>query len=96
MSLSTEKVKHVAELARLSLTEQETETFSQQLSDILDFAEKLNELDTEHVEPTRHVLPIQNVMREDEERPSWSREKVLSNAPDTQDGQFRVPAVFEE
>lgn len=96
MSISKEQVQHVAELARLSLTEEETETFSQQLSEILNFAEKLNELDTEHVEPTSHVLPIQNVLRDDDERPSWPRDKVLSNAPDTQDGQVRVPVVFEE
>lgn len=96
MSISKEQVRHVAELARLAVTEEETETFSEQLSNILNFAEKLNELDTEHVEPTSHVLPIQNVLREDEVRPSWPREKALSNAPDTEEGQVKVPAVFEE
>lgn len=96
VSISKEEVRHVAELARLSLTEEETETFSLQLSDILDFAGKLNELDTEEVEPTSHVLPIQNVLREDEVRPSWPREKVLSNAPDVEAGQFKVPAILEE
>ncbi|WP_280139738.1 Asp-tRNA(Asn)/Glu-tRNA(Gln) amidotransferase subunit GatC [Lihuaxuella thermophila] len=96
MSISREEVQKVAFLARLKLTEQEADQFTGQLNDILQFAEKLNELDTDQVEPTSHVLPMANVMREDEVKPSVSGEKALSNAPDQQDGMFRVPAVFEE
>lgn len=96
MSISKEEVQKVAFLARLKLTEQEADQFTGQLNDILRFAEKLNELDTDQVEPTSHVLPMANVMREDEVKPSVSREKALSNAPEEQDGMFRVPAVFEE
>jgi aspartyl-tRNA(Asn)/glutamyl-tRNA(Gln) amidotransferase subunit C len=66
------------------------------LNDILQFAEKLNQLDTEQIEPTSHVLPIENVLRDDEVRPSIPREKALLNAPDQKNGMFRVPAVFEE
>jgi aspartyl-tRNA(Asn)/glutamyl-tRNA(Gln) amidotransferase subunit C len=96
MAISKEQVQHVAQLARLALTEKEVEQFTTQLNDILHFAEKLNELDTENVEPTSHVLPLANVLREDEVRPSIPRDKALANAPDKQDGMFRVPAVFEE
>lgn len=96
MAISKEEVYKVAELARLKLSEQEAEQFTSQLNDILEFANKLNELDTENVEPTSHVLPMINVLREDEVRPSLDREKVLENAPEHQDGMFRVPAVFEE
>lgn len=96
MAISKEEVYKVAELARLKLSEEEAERFTSQLNDILEFANKLNELDTDYVEPTSHVLPMINVMREDEVRPSLDREKVLKNAPEHQDGMFRVPAVFEE
>ncbi|BCU82986.1 glutamyl-tRNA(Gln) amidotransferase subunit C [Polycladomyces abyssicola] len=96
MAISKEQVQHVAHLARLSLTEKEVEQFTTQLNDILHFAEKLNELDTDNVEPTTHVLPLANVLREDEVRPSIPRDKALANAPEKRDGMFRVPAVFEE
>ncbi|MBH8604664.1 Asp-tRNA(Asn)/Glu-tRNA(Gln) amidotransferase subunit GatC [Thermoactinomyces sp. CICC 10522] len=96
MTISKEQVQKVAALARLKLTEQEADQYTVQLSNILQFAEKLNELETEQVEPTSHVLPMANVLREDEVMPSLPREKALANAPDQQDGMFRVPAVFEE
>ncbi|MFC7441855.1 Asp-tRNA(Asn)/Glu-tRNA(Gln) amidotransferase subunit GatC [Laceyella putida] len=95
MSISKEQVQKVAMLGRLKLTEQEADQYTSQLNDILQFVEKLNELDTENVEPTSHVLPMANVLREDEVRPSLDREKALANAPEQQDGMFRVPAVFE-
>lgn len=95
MSITAKDVEHVANLARLDLSAEEKEQFAGQLNAILKYAEKLNELDTANVEPTSHVLPLSNVMREDEVRPSWPIEKVLSNAPDEEDGQFKVPAVIE-
>lgn len=96
MSLTKDEVRQVAELARLTLTEEEVDLFGRQLSDILDYAEKLNELDTTDVAPTSHARPLQNVLREDSVRPSWPREQVLANASDTQDGQIKVPVVFED
>jgi aspartyl-tRNA(Asn)/glutamyl-tRNA(Gln) amidotransferase subunit C len=96
VSISKEQVEHIAQLARLSLAPDEVERFTEQLNDILRFAEKLNELDTEGVEPTSHVMPMTNVLREDEVKPSWPRERVLVNAPEQKDGMFRVPPVFEE
>ncbi|MFD1423161.1 Asp-tRNA(Asn)/Glu-tRNA(Gln) amidotransferase subunit GatC [Laceyella tengchongensis] len=95
MSISKEQVQKVAMLGRLKLSEEEAEQYTTQLNNILQFVEKLNELDTENVEPTSHVLPMQNVLREDEVRPSLERDKALANAPEQQDGMFRVPAVFE-
>ncbi|MUT68625.1 Asp-tRNA(Asn)/Glu-tRNA(Gln) amidotransferase subunit GatC [Paenibacillus sp. NEAU-GSW1] len=95
MSITLKDVEHVANLARLELTEQEKEQFTGQLNAILKYAEKLNSLDTDGVEPTSHVLPITNVMREDITRESLPIEKVLLNAPDEEDGQIKVPAVLE-
>lgn len=95
MSIQVNDVEHVAKLARLNLTEEERETFTGQLNAILKYAEKLNELDTEEVEPTTHVLHLSNVMREDEVRESLSQEKVFRNAPEEEDGQFKVPAVLD-
>ncbi|CAM4478201.1 Asp-tRNA(Asn)/Glu-tRNA(Gln) amidotransferase subunit GatC [Paenibacillus tarimensis] len=95
MSITIKDVDHVANLARLTLTDEEKTTFADQLNAILKYAEKLNELDTDNVEATSHVLPITNVLREDETRPSWPIEDVMRNAPDEEDGQFRVPAVLE-
>lgn len=96
MSISKEEVLHVADLARLRLSDEEVETYTKQLSDILDFAGELGELNTEHVEPTSHSLALVNVLRKDENRPSLSREDALRNAPESEEGQVKVPAVFEE
>lgn len=95
MSITAKDVQHVARLARLNLTPEEESMFTEQLNAILQYAEKLNELDTKGVEPTTHVLPLNNVMRADEVRDSLPIEKVLLNAPDEEDGQFKVPAVLE-
>lgn len=95
MSITMKDVEHVAKLARLELSEAEKETFTEQLNAILQYAEQLNKLDTEQVPPTSHVVPLANVLREDVVRPSLPIEKVMLNAPDEEDGQFKVPAVLE-
>ncbi|GJM76657.1 aspartyl/glutamyl-tRNA(Asn/Gln) amidotransferase subunit C [Paenibacillus macerans] len=95
MSIQMKDVEHVAKLARLHLTDEEREMFTEQLNAILQYAEKLNELDTEQIEPTTHVLHLSNVMREDVVKESLPPEKVFLNAPDEEDGQFKVPAVLE-
>lgn len=95
MSITVNDVEHVAKLARLELGDKEKEQFTEQLNAILKYAEKLNELNTDHIPPTSHVLPLSNVMREDAVRPSSPIEQVMRNAPDEEDGQFRVPAVLE-
>jgi len=81
MALSREQVQHIAELARLELSEQETELFVEQLSAILDYAEQLNDLDTDAVPPTAQVLALRNVMRSDELQPCLTPDQALANAP---------------
>ncbi len=93
--LTREEVLHIAHLARLELTEEEIEQYRQQLSAILDYFQKLQEVDTEGIPPTASVLPPRSVLRPDEPRPGLPREALLANAPDVEDGQFRVPPVLE-
>jgi aspartyl-tRNA(Asn)/glutamyl-tRNA(Gln) amidotransferase subunit C len=95
MKLSLAEVEHVAELAKLGLTEEEKKEFCEQLSAILEYAEMLQKLDTEAIPPTATVLPLQNVMRPDEAVPSFTREDILANAPDAAEGCFRVRAILE-
>jgi aspartyl-tRNA(Asn)/glutamyl-tRNA(Gln) amidotransferase subunit C len=90
--IDREQVLHVARLARLRLSEEEVERMSGELSTILDHIEKIGELDLDEVEPTSHVVQIENVLRPDEPRPSWPRERMLAEAPDATDDGFRVPS----
>ena len=96
MALTIEEVNHVAHLAGLRLSSEELETMRAQLSDILAYIDMLKEVDVGDVPPTAQVTELLNVMRADEIRSSLPREDVLSNAPDQQDGMFRVKAIFEE
>jgi len=95
MKITKEAVENVAKLARLSLSEEVVERFTHELGDILTYVDKLSELDTENVKPTQHVLDIKNVFREDETSESYDREKILSNAPVSENGCFIVPKVVE-
>jgi aspartyl-tRNA(Asn)/glutamyl-tRNA(Gln) amidotransferase subunit C len=95
VKLNRQDVEHVAELAKLDLTEAEKATYQAQLSDILDYFEMLQKLDTADIPPTASVLEQQNVMRPDEVAPSLDREKLLAVAPDQQDGQVRVEVILE-
>lgn len=95
-AITPDEVRHVARLARLELTEEEVERFTRQLGDILQAAARLQELDTEGVDPTFYPLPLQNVMRPDEVRPSLPREQVLRNAPEQEQHMFKVPRIIEE
>jgi aspartyl-tRNA(Asn)/glutamyl-tRNA(Gln) amidotransferase subunit C len=90
--IDREQVLHVAKLARLKLTDEEVERMAGELSVILDSIEKIGELDLDGVEPTSHVVSLENVLREDVPRPSLPREKALENAPDTDGVGFRVPS----
>jgi len=92
--LTKEEVKHVANLARLAISEEEAEKFAEQLGKITDFAEQLNELDTTNVEPTTHVLPLVNVMREDVATKGLDREVMMLNVKEQEDGQVKVPAIM--
>ncbi len=90
--IDREQVLHVARLARLRLTDDEVERMSSELSTILDHIEKINELDLDGVEPTSHVVEVENVLRADEPRDSWPRDQILELAPDAGDGGFCVPS----
>jgi aspartyl-tRNA(Asn)/glutamyl-tRNA(Gln) amidotransferase subunit C len=93
MAISREEVLHVARLARLALSEQELERFSEQLSAILDAVGKVAELDLSDVEPTAHPLDLVNVWAEDEAAACLSVDEALANAPDREGDSFRVPAA---
>jgi aspartyl-tRNA(Asn)/glutamyl-tRNA(Gln) amidotransferase subunit C len=94
--ISREQVLHVARLARLGLSEEEIETMARELSGILEHVDRIGELDLDGVEPTSHVVALENVLRPDEPRPSWPRERVLEPAPDADAGAFRVPSPQAE
>jgi aspartyl-tRNA(Asn)/glutamyl-tRNA(Gln) amidotransferase subunit C len=89
-------VDHVATLARIDLTEEEAESFADQLSDVLEVARALEALDTSEVEPTAHPFPLVNVLRDDEVRPCLDRAEVLSAAPDVEQDRFKVPPALGE
>lgn len=95
MSLTKEEVEHIAKLARLELTEAETERYREQLSDILDYAARLQALDTSQIPPTASVIARRSVLREDVACQGLSTQEVLNNAPRVEQGQFRVPPVQE-
>jgi len=88
-------VLHIADLARLQFSEEEAERFTDELNNILDYIHKLDELDTSDVEPTSHALDISNVFREDEQKEQLNNEQALKNAPDKEQGHFKVPRVIE-
>ena len=92
MAISRDEVLHVARLARLALTDDEVERLTTELGAILDAVGVVSELDLAEVEPTSHPLDLVNVWADDEPRPSLPLEDVLANAPETEDGLFRVPA----
>jgi aspartyl-tRNA(Asn)/glutamyl-tRNA(Gln) amidotransferase subunit C len=95
VKLTLVEVEHIAELARLSLSDDEKALYQEQLSAILDHAERLQALDTSAIPPTATVLPLRSVMRADEPRDSMSREDVLANAPQVEANSFRVQAVMD-
>ena len=90
------QVRHVAKLARLELSDDEVEKFSGQLSAILEYIEKLNELDTESVEPLAHCLAIHNVFREDQAKESLDADSALANAPEREGQFFKVPKILDD
>ena len=94
MALSKEEVHHIALLARVGMTDEDLETFGEQLSDILEQFQVLEQVDTEDVLPTSHTVDLTSVFRDDKERPSLPQADVLANAPREDDGFFRVKAVL--
>lgn len=89
------EIEHIAELSCLYLTKREIAKFSAEMADIIEYMDKLNELDTENITQTQHVAGITNVFREDRTHKSFPREKILSNAPSRSDNCFKVPKIIE-
>jgi aspartyl-tRNA(Asn)/glutamyl-tRNA(Gln) amidotransferase subunit C len=96
MAVTLEDVEHVANLARLEFSDEEKKTLMNQLNKILEYMEKLNELDTSNVEPLAQVIPLSNIFREDAVKPSSPVGEVLKNAPAKSDKFFKVPKVIEQ
>ena len=94
--LTREDLAHVAGLARLHLSDEELDLFTGQLASVLDHAADVASLDLAGVEPTAHPLPVSNVFRSDETRPSLDRDELLSQAPSVEDHRFRVPRILGE
>ena len=95
MKIAGEDVSHIAQLSRLLVNREEHVLFQRQLSNILSYIEKLNEISTEHVEPTSHVIALNNVMRQDTPSPSLQSEEALANAPDRSGKFYRVPKIID-
>ena len=95
LRLTTDEVAKVAHLARLELSDQEIDTLGGHINRLLENFERLQELDTENVEPTSHTIPVNNVFRADVSRPSLTPEEVLANAPERVDDTFEVPRIVE-
>lgn len=94
--IEREQVLHVARLSRLKLAEEEVSAMQENMTSILDHVDRLSEIDIEGVEPTSHVVPLENVLRDDTPRPSLERDVSLAQAPDPADGAFRVPSPQAE
>ncbi len=95
MSIDQETIKHVAHLARIELRSNELEELSGQLHEILDFIDKLKDLNVDQVKPASHILPISNVLREDQPQVSLTPAQALENAPSKQGNFFSVPQILE-
>src|SRR5699024_10737922 len=94
-NVTKDQVLKTADLARIAISEDEAEKYSAQINEVLSYSSKILELNTDDVEPTTHGIVSGNVLREDEPKRLITREDALKNAPDTEDGQFKVPAILE-
>lgn len=95
MSISREEIKHIANLSRLNVSDNELDKYAETLSNIVNMANEINQLDTDNVKPTAHVLENVNVFRKDEVKSSYPREKILENAPTKESGCISLPKVVE-
>ena len=95
MAISEEQVKHVAKLAKLAFADEELASFTDQLGKIIDMVEMLEEVDTEGVPFTSNVVETVNVMRQDRAQAGWTRDELLKNVPETEDGFIKVPAIID-
>lgn len=96
MGIDRAAVDHIARLARLDLSDAERSRMQTELAQILGHAERIQSLDLDDVEPTSHSIPLSNVTRPDEVRPSLTQQEALQNAPEAEDGRFKVPRIIED
>lgn len=94
--IDKKEVEHAAKLAKLNLDQNKLEKYTEQIGEVLDYVDKLSEIDTEDVIPTAYTVPMKNVLREDKVEESLAVEKSLANAPDQKEGQFRAPKIMSE
>jgi len=94
MPITLKDLEYVAKLAKLKLSDQEKRKFQKELDKIIRYIDQLNQVNTEDVSPTSHVIPMENVLREDEVKASLTQDEALANAPDKKDGYFKVPKVI--
>lgn len=95
MDISIKQIEQVASLSRIKLTDEEKDVFREQLTDILVYIEKLNELNTDNVQPMAYATSLKNVLREDKQKPSFTRQEILELSPSSANGFFKVPRVLE-
>ncbi len=95
MDISIKQIEQVAGLSRIMLTDEEKNIFREQLTDILGYIEKLNELDTDDVQPMAYATSLQNVFREDKQESSFARQEILELSPSSTNGFFKVPKILE-
>ena len=95
MDIGLKEIEYIANLSRIALTDEEKKTFKKQLTNILDYIKKLNELDTDTVEPMAYATDLKNVFRKEELTPSLSRQKILNLSPSNVNDFFKVPKVIE-
>ena len=95
MKITRAEVEHVSRLARLALTDQELDSLTGEMDEILDYVGQLNTLDADDIVPTSHAVPMANAFRDDQVRPGFTPQQALSNAPDAAENAFRVPRVIE-
>ena len=95
MDIDIKQIEQIASLSRIKLTDDEKDIFREQLTDILGYIEKLNELDTDDVQPMAYATSIKNVFREDQQKPSFPRQEILELSPSSANGFFKVPKVLE-
>jgi len=95
MNIGIEQIEQVASLSRISLTDEEKDIFREQLTDILSYIEKLNELDTDDVQPMAYATSLRNVFREDKQESSFARQEILKLSPSSTNGFFKVPKILE-
>ncbi len=96
MAITIQDVEHIAKLARLKLTEEEKHRFQKELGTIIEYFDQLKKLNTDGVPATTHVIPLENVLREDEVKPCLPMDEALANAPDRKGNYFRMPKVVEK